>query len=134
MHASIDAMAHYAHFGLSSVAQADHEERALLFPESQYGMSQDVYIFPIEQCLNNYWRLFHPTFPVVHRFSFIGLEISPLLYAAMIAIGAHYSDEFYLKQEALKLHDRCLLVLEKVSHTRMHKYHQLMKNRETSST
>ncbi|KAJ8116425.1 hypothetical protein OPT61_g2158 [Boeremia exigua] len=109
MHASIDAMSQYTQYD-PRVVQMDHEEGLQLFQE-QYGMSQTTRAYPFEQSLNNYWRLLHPTFPIVHRFTFASRDVSPMLYAAMIAIGLHYSDDAAQKREARQLHKRCVALL-----------------------
>jgi hypothetical protein len=113
MHA-VGAVTHYGHFGSNTLVEMDNEEGAILFPDQQYGMSQIARTYPFEQYLNNYWRLFHPTFPVVHRFTFASFEPSPMLYAAMIAIGAQYSNGTTDKRRARLLHDRCVKLLEQV--------------------
>ncbi|KAF2273075.1 uncharacterized protein EI97DRAFT_461334 [Westerdykella ornata] len=108
-----DPMGEYAQFGPKSMAQWDEEEQAHLFPEQSFGMGQLANTFPFEQYLDNYWRLLHPSFPVVHRPTFARLNDSPMLRAAMIAIGAQYSSEPSAKRRARILHDRCLKLLDK---------------------
>ncbi|KAF1931157.1 uncharacterized protein M421DRAFT_90248 [Didymella exigua CBS 183.55] len=110
MYEGIGAVAHYGQYDPSDLVQLDHEEAAQLFPTVHYGMSQTARVYPFEQWLNSYWRLFHPTFPIVHRFTFAGVRASPMLCAAMSAIGAHYSNDSY---NARELHDRCVKVLDK---------------------
>lgn len=110
---NIDPMAGY-HFGAKTMIQRDDGEGMTLFPEP-YGMGQVTHLYPHEQYLNNYWRLFHPTFPVVHRPTFEGMSKSPMLYAAMIAIGGQYSTEATVKQKSRLLHDQCIKLLEMVS-------------------
>ena len=41
-------------------------------------------------CLELYWQHFHPTFPIVHRPTFLPAKPSPLLASAMVAIGSVY--------------------------------------------
>lgn len=108
-----DPMA-YGHFGPKSMAQRDDEEQAVLFPEHSFGMGQNADILLFEQYLDNYWRMFHPSFPVVHRPTFERVNESPMLRAAMIAIGAQYSTEPNAQQKSRTLHDRCLKLLDKV--------------------
>jgi hypothetical protein len=97
--------------------QRDEEEAAFLFRDQPYGMGLPAHTFPSEQFLNNYWRLFHPTFPVVHRFSFENMSSSssPLLRAAMIAIDGQYSSDMSTKKTSRVIHDRCIKLLAKVS-------------------
>lgn len=114
MQASIGAIAHYGPYDPNVLVQMDNEESAQLFPGEHYGMSQSAPAYPFEQWLNSYWRLFHPTFPIVHRFAFARLEASTMLYAAMAAIGAHYSKDTY---NARELHERCVKLLAKVCAT-----------------
>jgi hypothetical protein len=111
MHASIGTVAHYEQYHPHNLIQMDNEESAQLFPGEHYGMSQLARAYPFEQWLNSYWRHFHPTFPIVHRFTFISLETSPMLCAAMAAIGAYYSNDVF---DARELHDRCVKQLVNV--------------------
>lgn len=113
VHATVDPLEHYAQFCPSDLVQLDQEERVELFSGEQYGMSQIAHS-QSEQYLNNYWRLFHPTFPIIHRFTFPGLESSPMLYAAMITIGAYYGNDLYDKRTANDLHVRCVKLLRRV--------------------
>src|ERR1700760_4776615 len=41
-------------------------------------------------CLEHYWQYFHPSFPIVHRPTFLPPKPSPLLASAMVAIGSQY--------------------------------------------
>ncbi|KAF2805067.1 uncharacterized protein BDZ99DRAFT_524790 [Mytilinidion resinicola] len=91
-----------------TAAQRDEEEQQFLFPEHLLGMA-DTYQFQIEQYLDNYWRLFHPSFPVIHKPTFV--NESPLLRAAMIAIGAQYTDDSGAKAKSRLLHDKCVKLL-----------------------
>ncbi|KAF3035333.1 hypothetical protein E8E12_006065 [Didymella heteroderae] len=110
MDAGIGAIAHFGQYESHTLVQMDNEESAQLFPGEHYGMSQFARAYPFEQWLNSYWRLFHPTFPIVHRFTFDRLETSPMLYAAMVAIGAHFSNDIH---DARELHERCVKLLVK---------------------
>ncbi|KAF2006067.1 hypothetical protein P154DRAFT_423278 [Amniculicola lignicola CBS 123094] len=114
MSAGIDPMHGFGHFGSKSIAQRDEEEQGVLFPEQSFGMGHITNTYPFEQYLDNYWRLFHPTFPAVHRASFDGMnESSPMLRAAMIAVGAQFSNDTSAKRKSRILHDRCVKLLEK---------------------
>ncbi|KAF2119235.1 fungal-specific transcription factor domain-containing protein [Lophiotrema nucula] len=110
--AGIDPMSAYGHFGPKSMAQRDDEEQAFLFPEQSFGMGH-IANTSFEQDLDNYWRLFHPSFPVVHPATYDGVNDSPMLRAAMIAVGAQYSDDPSAKRKARILHDRCMKLLDK---------------------
>ena len=61
-----------------------------------------------------YWRWIHPFFPVVHRPSFILLNASPLLKAAMLALGAHALGDAADRTNARLIHERCVKVMKKV--------------------
>ncbi|KAI4942669.1 hypothetical protein J4E91_009838 [Alternaria rosae] len=107
---SMDAMTGYGHFGPRTLVQRDEEEGVMLFGEEQYGMASIAHTQPFEQYLDYYWRLFHPTFPVVHRPT--SMNPSPMLRAAMVAIGSQYSADSSDKKKGRDLHDRCLKLLE----------------------
>lgn len=111
MHASVGAIAQYGQYDPNVLVQMDNEESAQLFSGEHYGMSQIARAYPFEQWLNSYWRLFHPAFPIVHRFTLVHLETSPMLYAAIAAIGAHYSNDTH---NARALHERCVKLLARV--------------------
>jgi hypothetical protein len=113
--ANMDATAGYGQFDPKTMIQRDEDEAAFLYRDQPYGMGQLAHTYPSEQYLNNYWRLFHPTFPVVHRPTFGGMNSSPLLCAAMIAINGQYSTDANTKRTSRLLHDRCIKLLEKVS-------------------
>jgi hypothetical protein len=106
-------MSAYGHFGPKSMAQRDEEEQAYLFPEQSFGMGV-ANTYPFELYFDNYWRLFHPSFPVVHRATFDRVNESPMLRAAMIAVGAQYSNDPSAKRKSRILHDRCTKLLDKV--------------------
>lgn len=116
MPARIDPMTGFGHFGPKTMAQRDEEEQQFLFPisEQSYGMGQIAHTYPFEQDLDNYWRHFHPTFPVVHRTTFASISQAPMLHAAMIAIGGQYSNDATVKRKSRILHDRCMKLLDKV--------------------
>jgi len=107
----IDPMSGYGHFGPKTMMQRDEDEGVVLF--QPYGMGQIAHTYPSEHYLNNYWRLFHPTFPIVHRHE--RMSPSPMLRAAMIAIGGQYSNDPSTKRKSRELHDRCIKLLEGVS-------------------
>jgi hypothetical protein len=61
-----------------------------------------------------YWKNFHPQFPVLHRQSYRSQSPSPLLGAAVMAMGAQYVDEPYAKGDSRILHEKCLELITKV--------------------
>ncbi|KAF2475328.1 uncharacterized protein BDR25DRAFT_101802 [Lindgomyces ingoldianus] len=113
--AAVDPISGYhMPFGPKSMALIDEEEQAFLFPEQSFGTAHIANTYPLEQYLDNYWRLFHPSFPVIHRATFDGMNTSPMLRAAMIAIGAQYSNDTSAKRKYSRiLHDRCRKLLDK---------------------
>ncbi|KAJ9604155.1 hypothetical protein H2200_011678 [Cladophialophora chaetospira] len=54
-------------------------------------------------CLEHYWQYFHPSFPVVHRPTFLPTKPSPLLASAMVAIGSQYDTRPDAKMYSLTL-------------------------------
>jgi hypothetical protein len=110
----MEATAGYGQFDPKTMIQRDEDEAAFLYRDQQYGMGQLAQPYPSDQYLNNYWRLFHPTFPVVHRSTFESMSSSPMLRAAMVAIDGQYSNDAETKRIARVLHDRCIKMLEKV--------------------
>ncbi|OAL45671.1 hypothetical protein IQ07DRAFT_215202 [Pyrenochaeta sp. DS3sAY3a] len=116
LQSSIDPMTGYEHFGPKTMLQRDEEEGIVLFGEQPYGMGPIAHSYPFEQYLDNFWRLFHPTFPVVHRSTFESMTASPMLHAAMIAIGGQYSNDTSVKRKSRILHDRCMKLLERRDH------------------
>jgi hypothetical protein len=54
-------------------------------------------------CLDHYWQYFHPSFPVVHRPTFLPTKPSPLLASAMVAIGSQYDSRPDAKVYSLTL-------------------------------
>lgn len=131
MHVSIGTAAQYGHYDPHDLVQMDHEEEVQLFHGAHYGMSQIARAEPFEQWLNSYWRRFHPTFPVVHRPTFASIGASPLLCAAMCAIGAHHSNDSY---NARDLHARCVKLLLKVCTHVACDYSELIMNRGSIQT
>jgi hypothetical protein len=97
---------------LKTVQQRDEEEQVILFPEQSFGMGTDTHQYA--QYLDNYWRLFHPSFPIIHKPTFRGAAESPMLKAAILAIGAQYTDDAAAKAKSRSLHDRCLKLLDQV--------------------
>lgn len=51
----------------------------------------DFVIPKIERCLQIYWLLFHPQYPILHRPSFSNFDAHPILLLAMVMVGANLS-------------------------------------------
>lgn len=61
-----------------------------------------------------YWRWVHPLFPILHRSSFSLPHTSPLLRAAILALGAHSQRSSSALYWGRIVHERCLKVLKNV--------------------
>jgi hypothetical protein len=61
-----------------------------------------------------YWKNFHPLFPVLHKQSYQSQSPSPLLGAAVMAVGAQYTDEQFAKGDSRILHEKCMELITKV--------------------
>ncbi|KAF2738685.1 hypothetical protein EJ04DRAFT_509259 [Polyplosphaeria fusca] len=107
----LDPMSEYGYYGPRTMAQRDEEEQAFLFPEQSSGLRS--ILGPYERYLDNYWRCFHPFFPVIHRATFDDHSTSPMLRAAMIAIGAQYSNDPGAKRKSRIITDRCSKLFDK---------------------
>ncbi len=129
MMTSMDPMAAYGHYGLKTIMQRDDEEAAILFGEQPYGMGLIAHNYPFEQYLDYFWRLFHPTFPVVHRSTFESMSSPPLLHAAMISIGGQFSNNPNAKRKSRLLHDRCTKLLDRVRYCLNSCVHKLIYSR-----
>lgn len=57
-----------------------------LIPSLEF--NPDFGILQIERCLEIYWLIYHPQYPILHRASFSNNDASPLLILAMIMLGA----------------------------------------------
>lgn len=67
-----------------------------------------------QDCLENYWKHFHPLFPIVHRPTFSTTKPSSLLAGAMVAIGSQYdTTRPDAKEYSLALLEACLKLLAK---------------------
>ena len=92
----------------------------LLIPTpSPHSSSQDLSLDELnysndERYLGAYWRWIHPFYPIVHRPSFVLASASPLLRAAILALGAHALTENADKRNAKIIHERCMKVIQKV--------------------
>lgn len=54
----------------------------------QLDLNPDFGLPQIERCLEVYWLIFHPQYPLLHKPSFSNYEAHPLLLLAMIMLGA----------------------------------------------
>jgi hypothetical protein len=70
-----------------------------------------------ENCLNNYWQYFHPSFPILHQPTFFTTKPSPLLTGAMVAIGSQYDSRPDAKQYSMALLEICTRLLKGRSET-----------------
>ena len=85
-------------------------------PGSSFELTLDETTYTNEQrYLNAYWVAVHPFAPVVHRPSFVLEHASPLLKAAMLALGANALGDASDKTNAKIVHEKCMKVLKKVS-------------------
>jgi hypothetical protein len=66
-----------------------------------------------QDCLEHYWRYFHPLFPVVHRPTFFATKPSPLMASAMVAIGSQYDTREDAKEYSLALLEAATKLLSK---------------------
>jgi len=73
-----------------------------------------------QQYINMYWRNFHPAFPVLHKLTYQRKLPSPLLQAAIIAVGTHYSTEPHADSDARVMHEKCNQLLANVSIVQHH--------------
>lgn len=62
-----------------------------------------------------YWKHFHPLFPVLHPQTYQQHRSSPLLSAAVMAVGAQYTDKPFAKSDSRILHQKCQELIVKVS-------------------
>lgn len=73
----------------------------LVFDSTQHGLSRYIRW----DCLNHYWKYFHPSFPIVHRPTFLPSEPPPLLLSATLAIGSFYDTRPDAKLYSLALQE-----------------------------
>lgn len=65
--------------------------------------------------INAYWRSFHPAFPILHKLTYQRKMPSPLLQAAIMAVGTHYSAEPHADGDAKVMQEKCNRLLANVS-------------------
>jgi hypothetical protein len=63
--------------------------------------------------VESYWKYFHPMFPVLHKPTYQAQTPCPLLSAAVMSIGAQYTDEQFAKGDSRILHEKCLELITK---------------------
>ncbi|KAJ9643621.1 hypothetical protein H2199_004300 [Coniosporium tulheliwenetii] len=89
----------------------DEMEHLELFPQDP--LTWKVGSNNTDEHLDNYWKSFHPSYPILHLPTFNAVDASPLLKASMMIIGALYDNQPPAKSEAKLLHERCLKVVAK---------------------
>jgi len=66
-----------------------------------------------QRYLAAYWTWLHPLYPVVHKPTFTLAGASPLLRAAMLALGAHMLQTSVDMENARMVHERCTKILKR---------------------
>jgi hypothetical protein len=112
--APMDPMAGLLAFSapLKSFLERDEEERRILFADHPFDFGAETY--PTHDYIHNYWQFFHVSFPILHRATFDLRAQCPLLVAAVIAVGAHYSHAPTAKQDSRSYLERCIKILSQV--------------------
>jgi len=64
-------------------------------------------------CLDHYWQYFHPSFPIVHKPTFLPAKPSPLLASAVLAIGSYYDTRPDAKLYSLALQESAMKLLRR---------------------
>jgi hypothetical protein len=108
----VNSKSEHGYYRLKSLAERDEDETALLCQGESFDLVPNSYTR--EEYMDNYWKYFHPQFPIVHKATF-GNNISPLLCAAMYAIGGQYSNDPSTRKRSRILHDRGVKILAKVA-------------------
>ncbi|EGP91113.1 uncharacterized protein MYCGRDRAFT_98361 [Zymoseptoria tritici IPO323] len=75
-----------------------------------------------QSCLIAYWSRIHDIIPVLHMPSFRFHRASPLLRAAIMALGEQAIGASGNRSRADRLHERCLRVLHQRTPQRLHTY------------
>jgi hypothetical protein len=75
-----------------------------------------------QRYLDAYWRLVHPTWPILHRPTFDMSYTSPLLRSAMLTLGACNTGHQIDSGNACILHKRCLKVIKDRTINNSHSY------------
>ena len=61
-----------------------------------------------------YWKHFHSLFPILHRQTYQRHRSNPLFSAAVMAVGAQFSDRGFAKSDSRILHEKCQELIAKV--------------------
>jgi hypothetical protein len=117
-------------FASGSVRMMSAEERDmsetddLVIPTTPPSSSSDLTLDTTNdyRYLAAYWSWIHPLFPIVHKPSFDLEHSSPLLKAAMLALGAHMLRNSTDMGNARIIHERCTKVLKKRNINNWHTY------------
>jgi len=75
-----------------------------------------------QRYLEAFWRSVHPSWPILHKPTLDPSQISPLLRAAVLTLGAHSTGHPIDSGNACILHKRCLKVIRKRTVDQSHSY------------
>lgn len=75
-----------------------------------------------ERYFTAYWTWVHSLYPIVHQPSFNAHSTSPLLKAAILALGAQACDNAQDRRTARVIHERCVKVLQKRTLNEWHSF------------
>lgn len=75
-----------------------------------------------QRYLAAYWTWIHPLYPILHKPTFHVDEASPLLRAAMLALGAYMLHNSTDMQNARIVHERCMKILQRRNINGSHTY------------
>jgi hypothetical protein len=106
------SVSEYEYHDPRSLAERDEDETAFVFQEESSDLVPNSYAS--EEHMDNYWKYFHPQFPVLHKATSVK-NTSPLLRVAMYAIGGQYSNDPSMRKRSRILHDRGVQILAKVA-------------------
>ena len=102
------------------------EQNELMTPTTapqNFGARQYHHCVDNEQrYLQAYWRLVHPIWPIIHKPTFDMSYASPLLWSAMLAMGACLTGDQIDAANACILHKRCLKVIKSRTVNNWHSY------------
>ena len=94
------------------------EQDHLILPTAPNAAAYDLHFEPAvsegERLLSAYWTCIHPLFPIIHKPSFQLQATSPLLRAAMWALGAQALQTHEHVSKSRVIHEQCMKVLKKV--------------------
>ncbi|KAF2169137.1 hypothetical protein M409DRAFT_20364 [Zasmidium cellare ATCC 36951] len=124
-HQSISAYPYNDTRALTAETQDFMELHDLALPgPGQQGASFDeVTSLPDEpRYINAYWESVHELYPLLHKPTFEDDSASPLLRAAMIALGGQVSGDRTDLSNARSLHEKCVKVLKKRTTQQTHTY------------